>query len=626
MSDATMKVLESTMDEANLAKLLALDNPKLNAFVADAIALCKPAAVHVGTDSDADAEATRQMALDQGEENPLATDGHTVHFDGITDQGRDPGATRYLLPEGVDLGQRVKGIPRAKGLAEIRGYLDGAMAGETMLVRFFCLGPVGSQFSIPCAQITDSAYVAHSEDMLYRRGYEQFRRIAGSGDFFRFLHSAGRLDERHNSADTDKRRVYIDIAEDMVYSSNTQYAGNTVGLKKLALRLAIRKGDQEGWLAEHMFVVGIHGPHGRKTYFCGAFPSACGKTSTAMLPGENIIGDDIAYFRHIHGRFRAANVERGIFGIIQDVSPAGDPLIHDVLTRPGEVIFSNVLIRDGMPYWLGMGRELPESGENFSGPWKKGNKDAEGETIPPAHKNARYTIRLEVLANVDENLNDPHGVPVGAIVYGGRDSDTSVPVTQSFDWTHGIVTMGASIESETTAATVGKQGVRTFNIMANMDFVAIPLGRYIQNNLDFGNHLASPPAVFGVNYFLRKGGKPDGAYLNGMLDKAVWIKWAELRVHGDGEAIEGPTGFLPKYEDLKRLFKGVLKKDYTAEQYAEQFTIRVPELLAKIDRIVGIYKEVADTPKVVFEALAAQRARLVALQAAKGDYVKPTEL
>ena len=615
-------MLKDTIDADSLAKLKALNNDKLHAFVADAVDLCQPASVLVCTDDPRDIAAIRQAAIDKGEEAPLATEGHTVHFDGYRDQARDKAATKYLVPEGISLGRALNAVGRDEGLAEVRGILAGAMAGKQMVVRFFCLGPVNSPFSISCVQITDSFYVAHSEDLLYRPGYEQFKRLGDGGEFFRLLHSAGRL-ENNVSADVEDRRVYIDISEDMVYSSNTQYAGNTVGLKKLSLRLAIRKADREGWLAEHMFVMGSTGADGIKTYFAGAFPSACGKTSTAMVPGETIVGDDIAYFRVIDGQFRAANVEAGIFGIIGDVNPDDDPVIYEVLTHPGEVIFSNVLINDGTPYWLGMGKDIPAGGVNHSGQWTEGKTDAAGNAITPSHKNARYTVRLNDLSNLDEGQNDPNGVPVGGIVYGGRDSDTCVPVQQSFDWAHGIITMGGSLESETTSATLGAEGVRTFNMMSNQDFIAVPLGRYIQNNLDFPAACDSVPPIFGVNYFLKNA---EGAFLNGKLDKSVWIKWMGLRVNAQADAITGPTGMLPLYADLARLFKDVLNKDYTQAEYVEQFTIRIPENLAKLDRVEAIYRDIENAPPCVFEAFAAQRQRLTTLQAEKGDYVSPLDL
>ncbi|MDY6914145.1 MAG: phosphoenolpyruvate carboxykinase (GTP) [Planctomycetota bacterium] len=625
MDERYTKLLKEKLDADSFAKLEALESEKLFAFVADAVEFCKPDSVKVCDDSAKDIAYIRNRAVEIGEETSLAVTGHTVHFDGCHDQARDKKVTRYLVGEDVKLGPNLNQVERSAGLAEVRGFLAGSMQGKQAYVRFFCLGPTNSPFSISCVQITDSAYVAHSEDLLYRSGYEQFRQLGGGGNFFRFLHSAGRLGEANTSVDVEKRRVYIDIGEEMVYSVNTQYGGNTIGLKKLALRLAIRKADREGWLAEHMFIVGVHGPADRVSYFAGAFPSACGKTSTAMLPGETIVGDDIAYFRVIDGEARAVNVESGIFGIIRDVNTDDDPVIWNVLTNPGEVIFSNVLVADDRPYWLGMGVEIPAAGRNYCGKWREGQTDAKGNDITPSHKNARYTVALRALSNLDPNADAPAGVPVDGVIYGGRDSDTSVPIQQSFDWPHGVVAYGASLESETTAATLGAEGVRVFNLMSNLDFLAIPLGKYIQNNLDFGLALDNPPAVFGTNYFLKGS---DGKYLNAMRDKAVWIKWAELRIHGDAGALKTPTGLIPEYKDLKRLFKQVLGKEYTEDEYVEQFAVRIAENLAKLDRIEKIYRQdVADTPKVVLDVLTAQRQRLEQFRSAKGSgTVSPLEL
>jgi len=620
MSKDWEEILKDRLTETDLRKLMRLKNPKLHRFVAESVDLCNPDSVFVCTDTPEDIAYVRQLAIASGEETPLATDGHTIHFDGYPDQARDKKNTKYLVPPGMNLGASLNAVAKEEGLAEVLGFLKDSMQGKQVLVRFFCLGPVNSVFSISGVQLTDSAYVGHSEDLLYRSGYEQFERLGDAEDFFRVLHSAGRL-ENHVSADVDKRRVYIDLEDEIVYSVNTQYAGNTVGFKKLSLRLALRKADREGWLAEHMLLMGVHGPGERTTYFAGAFPSACGKTSTAMLPDETIVGDDLAYFRAINGEARAVNVESGIFGIIRDVNPTDDPVIYDALTKPGEVIFSNVLIKGGRPYWLGMGCDLPGDGVNHSGQWHEGKQDADDVEIPAAHPNARYTIALAPLSNLDEKWDDPGGVSVGGVIYGGRDSYTWVPVQQSFDWTHGIITIGASIESETTSATLGQEGVRVWQPMSNLDFVSLPLGRYIENNLNFGVALRSPPAVFGVNYFLVG---PDGEYLNPMDDKHVWVKWMELRVHGDVDAIRTPSGFIPRYEDLKRLFREVVGRDYPPQDYAVQFRTRIPENLAKLDRIEDIFRtRVHDTPDVVFEVLAAQRRRFEETRAAHGDYVDP---
>lgn len=614
-------ILKEKMSQQNYDKLIALNNEKLLDFVAGTIKLTNPASVFVCTDEPEDIQYIRDLAIKTGEEKELNIKGHTYHFDGYTDQGRDKAITKYLLTKGSKLEPVLSHIEKNEGLRELDSFFKDSMVGNEMLVSFFCLGPTNSEFSISCVQITDSPYVVHSESILYRWGYEQFKKVSPSDSFFRFLHTEGEL-EGGVSKNTDKRRVYIDIEDEIVYTTNTQYAGNTVGLKKLALRLTINRASKEGWLAEHMFVIGAHGPNGRVTYFTGAYPSACGKTSTAMISGQTIIGDDIAYLRKINGKIKCVNVEKGIFGIIQDVNPGNDPVIYKALTNPAEVIFSNVLIKDGKPYWLGMGQELPKNGVNHSGQWQAGNKDAKGQEITASHKNARYCLNISELENHDSKIDDPKGVEVGGIIYGGRDSDTWVPVEQALNWAEGIVTKGAAIESETTAATLGQEGVRTFNIMANMDFLPLPMGKYIQNNLDFVNDIKNPAPIFSVNYFLRS---KEGKYLNGILDKKVWILWAELRVHGDVDAIRTPTGWIPKYKDLADLFKSNLGKDYTKENYEQQFTSRIPEQLAKIDRIENIYRENTDTPELVFETFKAIKIRLKDAQAKYGDYIKPSQ-
>jgi len=645
MADGTDDILRRHLSDRCYEALMAVRIPKVHKFVAEAIVLCEPREVFVRTDDDRDHAHTRQLALDDGSEKELALRGHTVHFDGPNDQARDKDNTRYLVPEGVDLGTRINSVDKTAGLAEVKGFLKGAMAasGGTMLVCFHCLGPTNSVFSIPVMQITDSSYVAHSLSLLYRPGYEYFKTLAAGDLFFRVLHSQGELETASNGAPiskhVDDRRIYIDLDDMIVYSVNTQYAGNTVGLKKLSLRLAIRQAARQGWLAEHMFLTAVPGPHGRWTYFAGAFPSACGKTSTAMIPGQRIVGDDLAYLRKINGRVRAANSECGIFGIIRDVNPTDDPAIYEALQAPGEIIFSNVLVADKQPYWLGMtpgGDEMagiPDAGIGYAGPWKKGMEKDKGKTkgIPPSHKNARYTIRQDALRNCDPAYHKPDGVELGAIVYGGRDSDTHVPVTEAFDWTHGILTMGASLESESTPATLGEEGERQFNVMSNLDFLSMSIGQYLQMYLDFARGAESLPKVFGVNYFLldteETARLEKKVYLTGMLDKKVWMLWAERRVHGDVGALRGPTGYYPIYEDLVELFRSALDTDYALEAYVRQFTIRVPELLAKNKRIVELYeRDVPDTPDVFFRVMAAQRRRLEALQRHQGDYVSPFDL
>ena len=619
---ANLELLKKKCGDEHYKRLEALDNTALTEFVARYAEHCEPESVFVCTDSEKDAQLMKKLSIEKGEEKALNIAGHTIHYDGTSDQGRDPKNTKFLYEKGKEL-EGLLGMDRDAGLAEIHGELKGIMKGRQMLVLFFALGPVDSPFYIPAVQLTDSNYVAHSELILYRKGYEGFKK-AKPASFFKVVHGTGEV-ENMISRNVDKRRIYIDLKDETVFSVNTQYAGNTVGFKKLALRLAIQKASREGWLAEHMFLMGVRGPWGRKSYFSGAYPSMCGKTSTAMVEGETIVGDDLAYLRNVGGVCRAANVEEGIFGIIQDINPNGDPLIWNVLTNPGDVIFGNVLDEDGTPRWLGDGREAPVKGVNFSGGWVKDKRDAKGNPIPYAHKNARYTISLKALRNCDKSLNDRNGVKLDGIVFGGRDSDTWVPVRESFDWNHGVITMGASIESETTAATIGREGERVFNIMSNMEFLSISIPKYLEDYLQFGKGVKKAPKIFACNYFLRD--MQTGKWLNGVKDKRVWLKWMELRSHNGVGAIKTPAGYIPKYADLKKLFMQVMKKDYTQADYNAQFMLRIPQNIAKIDRIINIYSNtIHGTPQVLFDVLKIEKERFLALKAAKGDYVTPDQL
>ncbi len=616
-----ISTLEKYLNPIGLAKLLAIPNRDVHKFVAKAVALCEPMKVFVCSDSEEDIDYIRRTAIARGEETELAIDTHSVHFDGFFDQARDKTSTRYLVPEGESLGLQLEQQEREKGLEHIEVRMKGSMHNKKMIVRFFCLGPLDSEFSIPCVQITDSFYVAHSEDLLYRSGYNYFKRLPDDMEIFWMLHSSGKL-VQSVSIGWQKRGVLIDSLANTVYSYNTQYAGNTIGLKKPALRLAIRKANREDWLAEHMFLMAVHGPGGRKTYMTGAFPSGCGKTSTSMVPGATIVGDDLSYMKIIDGKVRAVNVEQGIFGIIRSVSKKDDPVIWNVLNSCEPAIFSNVLItEEGYPHWLDDGRVMPPRGVNHSGPWWIGKVDENGEEIPMAHKNARYTVSLNGLPNLDSALEDPNGVEVGGIIYGGRDSDTWVPVQQSFDWDHGVITMGASLESKTTAATLGPSGERKFQPFSNLDFISIPLGQYIKNHLKFGKNIQKQPCIFSVNYFQQD---ENGDYITGKDAKRVWLQWMDLRIYGEVDAIKTPTGCIPKYDDLAKLFKEALNQDYSYEDYVTQFTIRVPELLSKIERIEKIYRDtVPDAPAELFSLLDEQRKRLKEAQAILGDYIAP---
>ncbi|MBN2031201.1 phosphoenolpyruvate carboxykinase (GTP) [bacterium] len=621
MNEKWLEILRNKLQDNHYTKLLDIDNHHLVQFVAEYIELCKPADVYICTDSQEDLQYIRESAIRNGEEEKLAIEGHTIHFDGYHDQARDKAHTQFLLPKGVDLGPYINGIDKEEGLKEIKKIMKNIMVGKTLYVRFFCLGPTRSEFSMLTVQLTDSAYVAHSLDLLYRQGYEEFKRQGEKAKFFRIVHSAGEL-ENGVSKNVADRRIYIDTEEGVVFSANTQYGGNTLGLKKLSMRLAIKRASEEGWLCEHMFVMGVHGNHERITYFTGAFPSLCGKTSTSTLVGETIVGDDIAYLRKRDGKVYAVNVEKGMFGIIMGVNSKDDPIIWEALNKPNEIIFSNVLkLEDGSVYWIGKDSEIPEKGVNYSGEWTLGKRDEKGNEITSSHKNARFTLDLKCLENVSAEIDNPFGVHVSGFIYGGRDSNTWVPVREAFDWKHGIISVASALESETTAATLGREGVPKLNPMSNLDFIPIPLGQYIQINLDFGCDIENPPHIFGVNYFLQD---KKGNFVNDRMDKRIWLKWMEQRVHGEVEAIDTPVGRIPVYQDLKRLFHDLLGKEYTEEDYVQQFTIRVNEFLNKIHRVVETYKTKAPTtPDILFEIAAEETQRLNEARAQFGDYIAP---
>ena len=342
-----------------------------------------------------------------------------------------------------------------------------------------------------------------------------------------------------------------------------------------------------------------------------------------MIPGELIVGDDIAYFRNINGEFRAVNVESGMFGIIKDVNAKDDPVIFENLMKDQEVIFSNVLLGpDRKPYWLGMGEETPEEGLNHFGTWKEGVKDAKGNTVGLAHGNARYTMRLDYLDNIDEKgFNAREGVKVDGILYGGRDSDTTVPVEESLCWKDGILLKAATLESETTSATLGAEGVRKPSPMANLDFVSYPLGEYTMNNIKFVEGMNDVPKIFSTNYFMKD---PEGNFMTGKLAKKVWLHWAEGRVNGDYETYETPTGKIPVYNDLKVLFKQLLDEDFSAEDYMYLFTFRCSKWIEKLERTKAFYAKMdAHVPQDIYDSWDAAVSRIQAAKETYGDEIKP---
>jgi len=623
--DEARALIRSRCDRENVAKLSRITNEEALLKIANAISMMDPDKVFVNTGSDEDRKRVRIMSLAKGEERPVAMKDHTIHFDLPQEQARIIDRTYYIVNRGEETSVLARSILRGDAYEYIRGHMTGIARGKTLLIGFFSRGPIGARAAIPALEITTSTYVMHSADILYRHAYEQFdREVERAGLFFTNIHSEG----TNRPEDLPKARVFMDRSWLTTYSMFCTYAGNTLLLKKGNHRFAVdlatyfHRGEQ---LSEHMFITGLRGPGGRKTYFAGAAPSGCGKTATA-LAGTDFISDDLAQLWIAEdGTLRAINPEKGVFGIVQDVNWEEVPCLMKALREEGaEVIWSNVLIDvHGVPHWVGEGGELPDRGVNFQGEWWEGKTDENGDPIPLSHPNARCTVANTALENYNEAAaEDPQGVEIRVITYGGRDSDTMPPVRVARNPDHGVV-IGATILSAATATEVGAKGIRR-QPWANEPFIPGPLADYMDAQFAFFNSdkLAYKPVMAGLNYFLTEGarGGEGDELLGEKCDVKVWLSWLERMAHGEVEAIETPIGFIPRYEDLKELFAEI-GKDYPRELYERQFALYVDNILAMIKLQEEAYRKEKNIPPKLFEIYKEQREGLEALKEKYGPIV-----
>jgi phosphoenolpyruvate carboxykinase (GTP) len=631
--DDARALLDRTLDVAAKRTLAAVKNPEALIKLANAIALCRPERVFVVGPSAADVRSCRDFALANGEEAPLALPGHTIHFDLPEDQGRMVDQTFYIVNDDEEASVLAKKTARVEALEYVRTHMTGIMAGKTFYVGFYSRGPIGAQAAIPGIMISSSAYVLHSANILYRNVLERFdAEAARAGTFFTNVHAQG----PNRSEDIPKARIFMDRSWFTTFSMFCTYAGNTLLLKKGNHRFAVDLCTyyrRERELSEHMFITGMSGPGGRKTFFAGAAPSGCGKTTTAMV-GSDYIGDDLAQvWIAADGTLRAVNPECGIFGIVEDLNREGDPYLYKLLREPGtEVIWSNVLVDEGnVPHWTGSGEAAPAKGRNFQGDWWQGKTDAKGKPIPISNANARITLTNRAIGNYNPALGeDPAGVPVKVITYSGRDSDTMPPVWVARNPDHGVV-IGASILSAATATEVGAKGVNR-QPWANSPFIPCPLGDYMDAQFVFFNSKkfsqAGRPILAGLNYFLTHGARGgEGAKLLGeKRDVRVWLSWLERYAHGEVAGIATPIGFIPRYEDLAMLFRDLIDKDYPRDLYDRQFAFYVDNILARIALQEEAYRKEKKVPARIFEVYAEQRQGLEALKAEYGPVVPPARL
>ena len=626
-------VLAASMDSSNQAKIAKIATTEALLRIANAVAMCAPDRVFLVGATEEDVEACRRMSLEAGEECPLAMKDHTIHFDLPEDQGRMVDQTFYIANQDEEVSVLAKKMFREEALEYIRATMCGIMKGKTMLVGFYSRGPIGAQASVPALMISSSAYVLHSANILYRNVFEDFdREVRRAGVYFTNLHSQG----SGKSDDIPKARIFMDRSWFTTFSMYCSYAGNTLMLKKGNHRFAVdlctyyRK-EQE--LSEHMFITGMTGPGGRKTFFAGAAPSGCGKTTTAMV-GTDYVGDDLAQlWIDEKGTLRAINPEIGIFGIVEDLNKEGDPYLYKCMREPlAEVIWSNVLVDEhGVPYWSGSGEPFPQKGNNFQGEWWPGKKDSNGKPVPISNPNARITLSNDAIRNYNKKAAwDQAGVPVKVITYSGRDSDTMPPVWVARNPDHGVV-IGASILSAATATEVGAKGVSR-QPWANSPFIPCPLGDYMEAQFLFFNSKKfskqGRPVIAGLNYFLVDCAR--GGDLNKLLgekrDVRAWLSWLERYAHDEVGAIETPIGFIPRYEDLKRLFDETVAKSYPQELYTKQFSFYIDNILARIRLQEEAYSKDARMPPRLFEVYEEQKRGLEALKRAHGPVVPPEKL
>jgi phosphoenolpyruvate carboxykinase (GTP) len=631
-SAQALKVFKRKMDDEHLSRISKIKNPDILIRIANSIVLCNPDMVFINTGSSEDQAFIKNLALEKKEEHTLAMENHTIHFDLAGEQGRIVDRTFYIANPEDQVSSLANRMDRENALKDIQSNMEGIMEGMTMIVGFYMRGPVGSPVSNPALEITSSTYVSHSAELLYRNAFDAFdNEVVSHGYFFTNIHSEG----LNRPKDLPDARVFMDRKFQTTYSYKCTYAGNTLLLKKGNHRFAVDKAVYKNpgkELSEHMFITGIQGPGNRITWCAGAAPSGCGKTTTAMA-GSVFVGDDLAQMWIANdGSIRSINPENGIFGIVEDVNLEGDPLLMKVLRKPGyEVIWSNVLIDENkVPHWIGNNESHPENGFNFQGEWHKGKTEAKGNAIPLSHPNSRCTLRSSSLENYSIEAENPAGVLTRIFTYSGRDADTMPPVWVAKDTDCGVV-IGACIVSAATATEVGVSGVKRAP-WANAPFIPGALGDYMDAQFKFFSNPAiqekNAPVMAGLNYFLTE--KARGGDSNKLLgekrDVKVWLSWLERYAHNEISYLSTSIGNLPKYEDLKQLFKDIIDKEYPKSLYEKQFSLYVDNIVKRIALQEAAYAKEEGIPQRLFEILAAQKQELSQLKSKKGSIISPDYL
>ncbi|HEY2524372.1 MAG TPA: phosphoenolpyruvate carboxykinase (GTP) [Candidatus Binataceae bacterium] len=517
-------------------------NPFLSTWVDEMARLTRPDRIHWCDGSEPERQALYKDAVASRvliPLNPKKRPGCYLHRSNPNDVARSEDLTFICTRDRDDAGPTNNWMPPNETYERMRGWYDGAMRGRTMYVVPYVMGPLDSPFARIGVELTDSVYVALNMGWMTRMGAAALDMLGASGDFNRGLHSTLDCDP--------KRRLVCHFPEDnTIWSAGSGYGGNALLSKKcFALRIASWLGRTDGWLAEHMLILGLQSPEGETSYIAAAFPSACGKTNLSMLTPPpafrgwrvTTVGDDIAWMQiGADGRLWAVNPEAGYFGVAPGTNAHSNPNAMKMVGH--NTIFTNVAMTpDGDVWWEGIGTEPPEGLVDWQGnPWRKDSGK------PAAHPNSRFTTPMHNNPALSPQADSPQGVPISAIVFGGRRASTVPLVLESFDWNHGVY-LGATMGSETTAAATGKVGVVRRDPMAMLPFCGYNMGKYFGHWLEIRNRLKNPPKVFMVNWFRKDS---EGHFLwPGYGENIRVLKWIVERVAGRAAAERSPVGMRP---------------------------------------------------------------------------------